>query len=61
MLMMFLSFNWSETGRIQTSQGEKEGSFTLTLSNWRDNKICELLLVRADAEIGRQVQGTIGD
>ncbi|XP_035280170.1 uncharacterized protein LOC118230864 [Anguilla anguilla] len=31
------------------------------MSNWRDNKIRELLSVRADAEIVRQIQGTARD
>ena len=33
----------------------------MNISNWRDNEIRELLLVRADAEIARQIQGMARD
>lgn len=43
-----LLFDWVDTVRIQTSEGEDERSLT---QKYLDDKIRELLSVRADEEI----------
>lgn len=56
---MFLLFVWCEKGRIQIFKGEKQVIYTKTLtkmSNWRDSEILEVLSVRTNAEISRQIK-----